>query len=172
VDSRRRPVRLSAAALRLILTAAAFGVLGGCAAASGPRPSDGSPASSPAAATATPLPTASATPSPAPTPTPPPATPTPSTAPTITQFTAPNTVDCSAGQVTLTWSTRNDTGVNIDIDTPGGAYNSSPLPASGSDTVPFACGGSSGTVTQYYYLQTVGGSGPTATAEVIVKSSS
>jgi hypothetical protein len=81
-------------------------------------------------------------------------------------------VACSAGQVTLTWTSRNDTGVNIDIDTPGGAYNSSPLPPSGSDTVPFACGGSTGTVTQHYYLQTVGGSGPMATAELNVTSSS
>lgn len=101
-------------------------------------------------------PTAAPTPKPSKTPKP---TPTANTNPTILEFDAPKTVDCTsdfAVTIHLTWRVINATGVTLSIDG-GGLYNTYPG-FSGSDDVPFGCDDDVRTHT--YTLRTTGGTGP------------
>jgi len=101
-------------------------------------------------------PTAEPTPKPTKTPRP---TPTANTNPTILEFDAPKTVDCTSEfgvTIHLTWRVINATGVTLSIDG-GGLYMTYPG-FSGSDDVPFGCDDDIPTHT--YTLQTTGGTGP------------
>lgn len=114
----------------------------------------------PATAAPTPRPT------PRPTRTPRPA-PTLNTNPTITKFSIPSLVDCTAGAATIhiSWTIRNASGVTLSIDG-GGLYQSYPG-TSGSDDVPFGC--DAGNRTHTYTLRTTGGNGPAASITKSVK---
>jgi len=132
----------------------------------------GAPASAVATPEITAAPTAEPTPTVTPQPTAPtttaPGTPSPSgsTKPTITAFKGPHTASCNAdngtgivGDIKLTWTSTNTTGVRLAIDYPDAAMGYanffSDYPSSGSAIVPFSCDTTLSDATGAYHLYTL-----------------
>lgn len=81
--------------------------------------------------------------------------------PAINSFTVPATRPCPGSTtVTVSWSTKNATGVVLSIDGPGSDKNYGPA---GTEAVPFNCDGN----THTYTLTTLNGTPPATTTRTV-----